>query len=182
MFTQRCRNSPRWETGLHSASDVTHRQRAEDLGRFWKSQLRTWHRTIRLTFAYSRRPLWRVLHMLGWGADEKARIERLCLSLPYVETFNSKVIKGFVPELRSRKVFFVFRDSYVLSLWTFMSISHIHIGLWYSKYIMYKMLKVVVYIIILSLLLSCSVLVYHEYLALICFNSYPDIQFPVSLL
>ena len=41
--------------------------------------------------------------MLG-GADGKASIERLCHS-PYVETFNSKVIKGFVPELRSRKCF-----------------------------------------------------------------------------
>ena len=40
------------------------------------------------------------------GADGKVIIERLCISLPYVETFNSKVIKGFVPELRSRYVFF----------------------------------------------------------------------------
>ena len=30
--------------------------------------------------------------------------------------FNSKVIKGFVPELRSRYMFFVFRDSYVLCI------------------------------------------------------------------
>ncbi len=45
-----------------------------------------------------------------WGAEEKARIERMCISLPYVETFNSKVIKGFVPKLRSRYVFFEFRD------------------------------------------------------------------------
>ena len=50
----------------------------------------------------------------GGGADEKVIMERLCISLPYVETFNSKVIKGFVPELRSRYVFFVFRDSCVL--------------------------------------------------------------------
>ena len=50
-------------------------------------------------------------------ADEKARIERMCISLPYVETFNSKVIKGFVPELRSRYVFFEFRDSYVLCIY-----------------------------------------------------------------
>ena len=28
-----------------------------------------------------------------------------CVSLPYVETFNSKVIKRFVPELSSRKCF-----------------------------------------------------------------------------
>ena len=63
------------------------------------------------------------------GADGKVIIERLCISLPYVKTFNSKVIKGFVPELRSHYVFFVFRDSYVLCyiyiymfmniLWTF---------------------------------------------------------------
>ena len=50
----------------------------------------------------------------GVGADEKARIERLCLS-PYLEEpLNSKVIKSFVPELRSRYVFFEFRVSYVL--------------------------------------------------------------------
>ena len=40
----------------------------------------------------------------------------MCISLPYVETFNSKVIKGFVPELRSRYMFFVFRDSYILCI------------------------------------------------------------------
>ena len=52
-----------------------------------------------------------------WGADGKVIIERLCISLPYVETFNSKVIKGFVPELRSCYVFFLFRDSYVLCIY-----------------------------------------------------------------
>ena len=68
--------------------------------------------------------LWQVPHVLV-GADGKVIIKRLCISLPYVETFNSKVIKGFVPELRSCYVFFVFRDSYVLcicalwTLWTF---------------------------------------------------------------
>ena len=30
--TQRCHNSPRWETGLQSAGDAQHRKRAEDLG------------------------------------------------------------------------------------------------------------------------------------------------------
>ena len=45
---------------------------------------------------------------------------------PYVEKpLNSKVIKSFVPELRSRQVFFVFRDSdvlyicYIYAWWTF---------------------------------------------------------------
>ena len=68
--------------------------------------------------------LWQVPHVLV-GADGKVIIKRLCISLPYVETFNWKVIKGFVPELRSCYVFFMFRDSYVLcicalwTLWTF---------------------------------------------------------------
>ena len=56
--------------------------------------------------------LWRVPHVLvvvvGGGADGRASIERLCLS-PYVEKLlNSKVIKSFVPELRSRKCFSCF--------------------------------------------------------------------------
>ena len=48
---------------------------------------------------------------------------------PYVERpLNSKVIKSFVPELRSRYVSFEFRDSYVLSLWTFdVRFTHSHI-------------------------------------------------------
>ena len=51
------------------------------------------------------------------GTDGKVIIERLCISLPYVETFSSKAIKGFVPELRSRYVCFVFLDSYVLCIY-----------------------------------------------------------------
>ena len=48
-------------------------------------------------------------HVLGGEADEKIIIERLCISLPYVEEpLNSKVIKSFVPELRSRKCFSCF--------------------------------------------------------------------------
>ena len=50
------------------------------------------------------------------GPDGKVIIERLCISLTYIETFNSNVIKGFAPELRSRKCF-VFRDSYVLCIY-----------------------------------------------------------------
>ena len=42
------------------------------------------------------------------GADGKANIERLCLSLYVEKPLNSKVIKSFVPELRSRKCFWFF--------------------------------------------------------------------------
>ena len=57
-----------------------------------------------------------------WGADGKVVIERLCLSLPHVKKpFNSKVIKSFVPELRSRKCFLCFRIPMlsIYELWTF---------------------------------------------------------------
>ena len=82
--------------------------------------------------------LWRV--HTWFGADGKVSIERWYLS-PYVEKpFNWKVIKSFVPELRSCQVFFVCRDSYVIYMCVVdimnvlctgmnMSISHIHVWL-----------------------------------------------------
>ena len=65
--TQRCRNSPRWETGLASANDVTHRKHAEDFGNKKVSRVEN------LTFACSRRP-WAGVTQDG-GSDEKASIE-----------------------------------------------------------------------------------------------------------
>ena len=66
--------------GLLSAGNVTHRKRAEDFGNLKKvSRVETRQRTRRLTFACSRRPWAGVAR--DWGADEKARIERLCFSL-----------------------------------------------------------------------------------------------------
>ena len=97
-------------------SDVTHRKRGL---RFEKSQLveiETWARPDKFV-RYGCRTWW----WWWWGADGKVIIERWYLS-PYVEKpFNSKVIKSFVPELRSCKCFFVFWDSYVIyiCLWTF---------------------------------------------------------------
>ena len=55
------------------------------------------------------------------GGDEKVSIDRWYLS-PYGEKpFNSKVIKSFVPELRSHKCFSCFGIPmfYVYMLWTF---------------------------------------------------------------
>ena len=71
----------------------------------------------------------------GRGADEKASIERLCISLPCVETFNPKVIKGFVPELRSRECFLCFGIPmfYVYMLWTFyVRYTYPDIWIWYT--------------------------------------------------
>ena len=89
-------------------------------------ELRTRLRTGRVDFRGSLRPDEFVRygrHTCLGGADRKASIERLCISLPYVEKpFNSEVIKGFVRELRSLYVFIVFRDSYVQYIYIYIYI------------------------------------------------------------
>ena len=55
------------------------------------------------------------------GADEKARIESMCISLYVEEPLNSKVIKSFVPELRSRKCFSCFE---IPIFYVYMSYEH----------------------------------------------------------
>ena len=47
----------------------------------------------------------------------------------FCQTFNSKVIKGFVPELRSRYVFFVFRDSYVRCIYIMNILCTFHVAI-----------------------------------------------------
>ena len=82
----------------------------------------------------------------GFGADGKVSIERWYLS-PYVEKpFNSKVLKSFVPELRSRKCFLCFgipmlymcviNIMNVLRTGMNMSISRIHVLECYNKTIL----------------------------------------------
>ena len=80
-----------------------------------------------------RRLTFRACRSLAGRGRWKIVIERLCLSLPYVKNpFNSKVIKSFVPELRSRKCFLCFGIP-MLSIYVryehSMYISHIHIWL-----------------------------------------------------
>ena len=119
-------------------SDVTHRKRGL---RFEKSQLVEFCRQKKkVDFRLLAEDLLRVRTWLR--SDGKVNIERWYLS-PYVKKpFNSKVIKSFVPELRSRKCFFVFRDSYVINmcvmdimnvLRTGMNMSILRIHIWLSK-------------------------------------------------
>ena len=69
--TQRCHNSPRWETGLQSAGDVTHRKRAEDFGNLKKiRRVEIRHPKRQLTFACSRRP-WAGVARDGSGGQMK---------------------------------------------------------------------------------------------------------------
>ena len=102
------------EDMTRDVSDVMHRKRGL---RFEKSQLVEFCRRRKtVDFRGSPKPgQWPCSRCRTWfGADGKVSIKRWYLS-PYVEKpFNSKVIKSFVPELRSRQVFFVFRDSYVI--------------------------------------------------------------------
>ena len=68
-------------------------------------RVETGHRTRRLTFACSRRPSWRVPHVLGWDRWKNQHRNIVPLS-PYVEEpLNSEVIKSFVLEQRSCKCF-----------------------------------------------------------------------------
>ena len=119
---------------LGDANDVMHWKRARRIWGILKkvSWVLPRKRTVGFRLLAEARPvaLWRVPHVMGVGgwADGKASIERLRISLPYVETFNSKVIKGFVPELRSRYVFFVFRDSYVLCIYVMNILCTFHIS------------------------------------------------------
>ena len=84
-----------------------------------------------------------------FGADGKVSIERWYLS-PYVEKpYNSKVIKSFVPELRSRKCFsvsgflcYLYMDIMnVLRTGMNMSISHIRIWQWYTSHVLFVLLR-----------------------------------------
>ena len=129
--SQRCHNSLHWKRG-YGVWVTSRTGRARRILGIWRklSRVETRQQTRRLTFACLWRPLWRVPHVLGARADEKTRIERLRLSHHVKEPLNSKVIKSFVPELRSRKRFSYFEIPmfYVLSLWTFdVRFTHSHI-------------------------------------------------------
>ena len=95
----------------------------EDLGDLRKdSQLSFSVPRRRLTFGARRNQT----SSLRWGAAPgggglmESQHRKIVYLSPYVEKpFNSKVIKSFVPELRSRKCFFVFRDSSVIYLYIY---------------------------------------------------------------
>ena len=103
-----------------------HRKRAEDFGRFEKVSLLSWELdTERRGSTFGDR--WGETRYgcrtrgMGGGRWKSQNRKNVYLS-PYVEEpLNSKVIKSFVPELRSRKCFSCFGIPmfYVYMLWTF---------------------------------------------------------------
>ena len=117
---QRCHNSPDGKRTLASA---------EDMGRFWKSQLR-WGEDGWLSLA--RGGLGLVSREMGgrW----KSQNRKIVPLSPYVEKpLNSKVIKSFLLELRSRKCFSCLEIPMFYLCGHSMYVSHIAISwLWYS--------------------------------------------------
>ena len=110
--TQRCHNrNPRWEAGLGIANDVTHRKRAEDFEDFEKviELSSASGETVGFRLLAEARPvaLWRVPHVLRGCRWKNQNRKNVHLSVYVEEPLNSKVIKSFVPELRSRKCFCV---------------------------------------------------------------------------
>ena len=103
---------PRWETGLASANDFTHRKCAEDLGNFEESEQSRELDTERegLTFACQRWP-WAAVARDGVGQMKKPE-QKECVSLSLCRrTFKLKGNKKF-------------RDSYVIYIYIYMYIAH----------------------------------------------------------
>ena len=106
---------------------------------FWKSQLvelKTMHQIRRVDFRGSQRSdeFARYRCRTRWGGGKwKSQNRKNVYLSPYVEEpLNSKIIKSFVPELRSRKCFSCFEIPmfYVYMLCTFhtyVRFTHIHI-------------------------------------------------------
>ena len=96
------------------------------------SRVETRHQTRRVDFRLLAEALDRC-HTRWGGGRWKSQNRKIVPLFPYVEKpLNSKVIKSFIPELRSHYMFFVFLDSYVYINEHYMSIYHIRNWLWYN--------------------------------------------------
>ena len=128
---------PRWET---EASECEWRHAPEARRGFWEilKNLESWDETCLSWFSLAPEALWRVPHEMGGGRWKSQDRKIVCLSLslsPYIEEpLNSKVIKSFVPEQRSRKCFSSFEIATFYLYGHLMYVSHIAISwLWYTS-------------------------------------------------
>ena len=133
------RNEPRWQ----GAGDVTHRKRVEVCVRIWREKgSGTRRQTRRIDFWSSQVRGERAPYggRTRLGPNEWDGIEN-CVSPPYVETVNSKLIKRFRTWTRSRYVFpnfeiyMLYRDQHSMSIspiphmaiFVYMATQHRHI-------------------------------------------------------
>ena len=80
----------------------------------------------------------------------KSQHRKIVYHSPYVEKpFYSKVIKSFVPELRSRKCFVVFRDSYVIYIWVMNILCTFH--LFMCRYVTFLVKDLVLHVFYIDL-------------------------------
>ena len=109
---------------------------------FWKSQLSWVESSLgrrRLTFACSLRPWAGVARVGAGGVRWKSQNRKNGYLTPYVEeTLNSKVIKSFVLELRSRKCFLCFEIPMFNVIYIYIWTLYVHfvyscLQLWYIR-------------------------------------------------
>ena len=134
-FTQRCHNSLDGKWGLESVNDITHRNCVQ---RIWGdlkksvSWVENWTPNKKGLLSLACRGLGPVSHKMG-GRWKSQNRKNVYLSPHVEEPLNSKVIKSFVPELRSRKCFSCFEIPMFYLYGHSMYILHIAIiWLWYN--------------------------------------------------
>ena len=110
-------------------------------GGFWKSQL-SWVLPREKTVGF------RLLATRVGGCRWKSQNRKNVYLSPFVkEPLNSKVIKSFVTKLRSRYVFFVFRDSYVLCIYVMNILCTFRVAIsWLCNKIIFKKVQQVLHI------------------------------------
>ena len=111
--TQRCHNrNPRWETGLGNANGGCTQRILGDLKKSvrWVENWTPNEKGRLSGLAEARRICTlRAPHEMAGGGRWKSQNRKNVYLSPYVEErLNSKVIKGFVPEIRGRKRFSCF--------------------------------------------------------------------------
>ena len=126
---------------VNGASKCEWRHSPETRGGFWEilkksvSRVETRHWTRRVDFHLLVEALSRCRTRRGGGW--KCQNRKIVPLSPYVEKpLNSKVIKSFVPELKSHKCFSCFEIPmfYVIYIWTlYAHFTHSRIWLWYTE-------------------------------------------------
>ena len=133
--TQRCHNrNPRWETGLGSANDVTHRKCVRKiLGILIKSVSRELDSeregsTFGARWGQTNLCATGAIRVVGGGRWKRQHRKIVHLSSLCRRTFKHKGNKKFRTWTKKSQVFFVFRDSYVLCIYVMNILCTFHIS------------------------------------------------------